>query len=244
MPTPSQNPAQPLPAPRDPARPAGWHTELPNLLTLSRLVLAAGFFIALELARRPIHDEWWLLSAAALFILAALTDALDGFLARRWNVVSVFGRVMDPVADKILVIGAFVYLAAPAFLTTVSHHDGTVRFVQATAVAPWMVVVIIARELLITSLRGLLEARGVDFSASLPGKAKMIAQSVAVPAVLTLLSIGSALTHADPTALPRPPMPAWITWSIALTVWTTVIITALSAVPYILRALRLLRPAR
>lgn len=222
----------------------GWLAELPNALTVSRLVLAAGFFAALELARRPIHDEWWLLFAAALFVLGAITDALDGYLARRWNVVTVFGRVMDPVADKILVIGAFVYLAAPAFLTTVKGADGTVRFVQATAVAPWMVVVIIARELLVTSLRAIFEARGVDFSASFTGKAKMVAQSVAVPAVLTLLSIGSAVTHADPTVLPRPPMPAWITWSIILTVWATVIITAASAVPYITRALSAFRVPR
>jgi len=222
----------------------GWLAELPNALTVSRLVLAAGFFAALELARRPIHDEWWLLSAAGLFVLGAITDALDGYLARRWNVTSVFGRVMDPVADKILVIGAFVYLAAPPFLTTVKGADGAVRFVQATAVAPWMVVVIIARELLVTSLRAILEGRGVDFSASATGKAKMIAQSVAVPAVLTLLSIGSAVTHADPTVLPRPPMPDWITWSIKLTVWTTVAITALSAIPYVARAVSAFRTNR
>lgn len=214
---------------------------LPNILTVSRLVLAAAFFAALELARRPIHDEWWLLSAAALFIVGAITDALDGWLARRWNVVSVFGRVMDPVADKVLVIGAFIYLAGPAFLTTVKTADGGVRPVQASAVDAWMVVVILARELIVTSLRSVLESRGVDFSAALSGKLKMIAQSIAVPAVLLLVALGSNLTQASPYALPRPPMPDWINILIRAIVWSTIFITAFSVIPYLTRGSRLLR---
>lgn len=217
--------------------------QVPNLLTVSRLALAAAFFAALELARRPIHDEAWLVSAAALFALGAITDALDGWLARRWNAVSVFGRVMDPVADKVLVIGAFVYLAGPAFLTTVKTSEGGMRPVQATAVDAWMVVVILARELIVTSLRAMLESRGIDFSASITGKMKMIAQSVAVPTVLGLVALGSNMTGADPYTLPRPPMPDWINWTIQLTVWATVGLTILSAVPYVTRGYRLLRQA-
>lgn len=213
---------------------------LPNILTVSRFVLAAAFFASLELARRPIHDEAWLVSAAAVFALGAITDALDGYLARRWNVVSVFGRVMDPVADKVLVIGAFIYLAGPAFLTTVQHADGP-RPVQATAVDAWMVVVIMTRELLVTSMRAVLESRGVDFSASITGKLKMIAQSVAVPTVLALVAIGSNATGASPYELPRPPMPEWITTAIRAVVWTTIALTVLSVVPYVARGARLLR---
>lgn len=217
---------------------------LPNVLTISRLVLAAAFFLSLELARRPIHDQWWLCSAAALFALAAATDALDGWLARRWNVVSVFGRVMDPVADKVLIIGAFIYLAGPAFLTTVQTRGGMVKPVQATAVDAWMVVVILLRELVVTSLRAMLEARGVEFAASLTGKAKMIAQAGSVPTVLLLVAIGSHLTGANPYDLPRPPMPDWINLLIRVVVWATVAITAASAVPYITRAMRLMRETR
>lgn len=224
--------------------PDDWRARIPNILTLSRLILAALFFLSLELARRPIHDKWWLLSAGALFALGALTDALDGHLARRWGVVSVFGRVMDPVADKILVVGAFIYLAGPAFLTTVVTARGVEKPVQATAVDAWMVVVILARELLVTSLRSFFESRGEDFSASFSGKAKMVAQSVAVPTVLVLISLGSHLTDSDPYHLPRPPMPDWINWSIRLTVWATVAITILSAIPYISRASRLIRAHR
>ncbi|MDX2116236.1 MAG: CDP-alcohol phosphatidyltransferase family protein [Planctomycetota bacterium] len=214
---------------------------LPNALTVSRLVLAALFFLSLELARRPIHDEAWLLSAAGLFVLGAVTDALDGYLARRWNVITVFGRVMDPVADKVLVIGAFIYLAGPAFLTTVEARSGQVRPVQATAVDAWMVVVILARELIVTSLRSVLESRGIDFSASWTGKAKMIAQAVAVPTVLCLVALGSNLTGASPYDLPRPPMPEWINGMLRAVVWTTVGVTAVSVVPYLTRGSRLLR---
>ncbi len=215
--------------------------QVPNLLTVSRLALAAAFFAALELARRPIHDEAWLISAAALFALGAITDALDGWLARRWNVTSVFGRVMDPVADKVLVIGAFIYLAGPAFLTTVKTVEGGMRPVQATAVDAWMVVVILSRELIVTSLRAVLESRGIDFSASITGKLKMISQSIAVPTVLALVAIGSNLTGADPYTLPRPPMPDWINWTIRVTVWATVALTIASVIPYVTRGYRLLR---
>lgn len=218
-----------------------WRTSLPNVLTVSRLAMAALFFAALELARRPIHDEALLLLAAGLFVLGALTDAADGYLARRWNAVSTFGRVMDPVADKVLVVGAFIYLAGPAFLTTIDTPAGP-RPSQATSVSPWMVVVILARELIVTSLRAVLEGSGVDFSASWSGKAKMIAQSIAVPSVLVLVSIGSTLSApADPAALPRPPMPDWVVWAIRAIVWTTVAMTLASLVPYVLRAAALLK---
>lgn len=214
---------------------------LPNILTISRLVLAALFFASLELARRPIHDEWWLCSAAGLFIAGAATDALDGWLARRWNVITVFGRVMDPVADKVLVIGAFIYLAGPAFLTTVVTRNGVIKPVQATAVDSWMVVVILVRELIVTSLRSILESRGMDFSASITGKLKMIAQCVAVPLVLALVALGSRMTGASPYDLPRPPMSDTINFSIRAVVWTTVFITAISVIPYITRAYRMVK---
>lgn len=218
----------------------GWVATIPNALTVSRLVFAGLFFLSLEFARRPIHDEWWLVSAASLFVLGALTDALDGWLARRWNVVSVFGRVMDPVADKILVIGAFIYLAGPAFLTTVHSGSGGVRPVQATGVEAWMVVLILLRELIVTSIRAMLESRGIDFSASMTGKLKMVSQSLAVPAVLCLVAIGSNQTGASPYELPRPPMPDWINMALRAVVWTTVGLTVLSAIPYVVRGRALL----
>src|SRR5688572_26443897 len=112
----------PGPDPSPSLPPTGFRRSLPNLLTIARVIIAAAFFgvltpwrYAVSSAARGQGIDTWLLLAAFLFILAAATDALDGYLARRWRVVSVFGRVMDPFADKLLVIGGFVFLAGPGF---------------------------------------------------------------------------------------------------------------------------------
>lgn len=214
-------------------------SRIPNALTLSRLAMAAVFFWLLAM-HRPAVDAivrtdsvverlggaWRetpeLLVATALFVVAALTDALDGFLARRWKVISRFGRVMDPLADKVLVLGAFVMLAGPGFVREDAEGAWLV-----TRFEPWMVVVVLTRELLVTSLRGVLEAEGLDFSAGLSGKLKMIAQSVAVPLILLIV----ALTPTDRGGA----------WDIALRgiAWATVLITAASGVPYVVRSVRL-----
>lgn len=196
--------------------------NLPNILTMSRVALAIAFFGILtpwSFDRSPLargeRPDGWLLIAAAVFILAAITDALDGHLARKWNVVSVFGRIMDPFADKVLVIGAFVYLAGPGFSSGGHSISG---------VHPWMVSLILARELLVTSIRAAFESKGVSFAASWSGKWKMILQSICVPVVLLLPNF--AFAHPPPT------------WPQIAIVWATVLVTAWSAVPYIQRAMR------
>src|SRR5688500_13012888 len=89
--------------------------HLPNALTVLSVFLAGAFFAALYAYRYPnVHVDWANI-AIGLFISAALTDAFDGYLARRWHVESVFGRIMDPFCDKVLIIGAFVYLTGPRF---------------------------------------------------------------------------------------------------------------------------------
>ena len=201
-----------------------------------RLVLAALFFIFLgigsvRIARHdpsallPISTRWLLVLTAALFVVGALTDALDGYLARRWNSISVFGRIMDPFADKVLVVGAFICLCGPKFQTTLpdGSHD------QLTGVAPWMAVTVLARELLVTSIRGWLESQGIDFSASRSGKLKMVLQSASIPTILGIL----AITNADPGAGAR--------LAIDITAWLMVIATFVSAVPYVRRAIRAVR---
>lgn len=155
-----------------------------------------------------------LLAAAALFVVAALTDAADGYLARKWNAITRFGRVMDPFADKVLVLGALVLLAGPAF---------SVEGRSIAGFTGWMVVLILARELLVTSLRGLAEAGGTDASANWAGKAKMILQSVAVPGVILLLGT-LPIDRATP-----------INAGLA---WATTIVTVFSAWPYIANAIR------
>ena len=90
----------------------------------------------------------------------------------------------------------------------------------------WMAVVILGRELLVTSIRGVFEARGIDFSASASGKAKMIFQSVAIPGCM----LAAGLWASD--------RPAWAGWAVNLAAWGTTLVTALSAVPYVQRAAR------
>lgn len=217
-----------------------WHTvrrHTPNALTGARFALTALFVWLLSTAHMPwvtpeaeridrlalILDEATarLLIAALVFLLAALTDTLDGLLARRWGVQSRLGRIMDPLADKVLVLGAFVLLAGPTFSAPVGP-DGA--GVQLSGVAAWMVIVILTRELLVTSIRGMFEAEGFDFSAGAVGKWKMIAQSVSVPALLGLVALGAP----EPGTTAR----AWV----LLIAWGTTAITAASAWPYIRKA--------
>ncbi|QYO63694.1 CDP-alcohol phosphatidyltransferase family protein [Leptolyngbya sp. 7M] len=204
--------------------PTDLHRVLPNAITVARLVMATGVFVLLSLqpyharARaQALHDpdlaqaaplDWLCLLAAGLFALAALSDALDGLLARRWNAITPFGRVMDPMADKILVLGAFILLAGPGFTDLATGR-------QMTAVAPWMAVVMLARELLVTSLRGVMESRGVDFSATWSGKLKMILQSACVPLVLLVLGAGDPI-HPGPQ---RDAVSAAVWLTVAITVW-------------------------
>ncbi|MEZ6192856.1 MAG: CDP-alcohol phosphatidyltransferase family protein [Phycisphaerales bacterium] len=145
-----------------------FYRQLPNQLTLLRLVLAAVFFVLLNCYRYEADSPAWLLPVAiVVFILAAITDTLDGYLARKWHVESKFGRIMDPFCDKVLVIGAFVYLAGPRFVIPGSVEIGDIDFFSmVTGVYPWMVAVILARELLVTAIRGELEGEGVKFGAT------------------------------------------------------------------------------
>ncbi len=209
--------------PADPSLPK-WKTSLPNALTMLRVLLATGMFTLLAAALSPPDLELGLtaqrnilLLATGLFIFAAITDALDGYFARRWNAVSLFGRVMDPFADKLLILGSFVFMAGPAFVTP----DGTAL----TGIEPWMAVLILARELLVTTLRGVYERAGVDFSANMVGKLKMVLQSAVIPAILLIL----AFSPATPGTASR--------YTILALAWSVVIVTVWSGVPYIRRAL-------
>jgi len=136
---------------------------IPNILTLSRLPLAVVLFAF-------IAKHWWL-AGLIVFGIAALTDWLDGLLARRLNQQSAFGRSVDPLIDKVLTGGAFIYLMP----------------VPGAELSEWMVTVVIGRELLITGVRGIMESRGVKFGADALGKIKMILQCVVLVAILAVL---------------------------------------------------------
>jgi phosphatidylglycerophosphate synthase len=194
--------------------------HLPNALTVLRLVLAAAFFAALNAYRYPDEGILWGNVAIALFIVGALTDAFDGALARRWDAGSTFGRLMDPFCDKVLVLGAFIYLAGPRFVVPAWVEDDSF-FTMATGVYPWMVVLILVRELLVTGVRGLAESLGVNFGAMWSGKAKMILQSITVPVVL-FLAIDVRTAERE-----------WAMIACHAFVYATLLVTLWSGVPYV-----------
>ncbi len=205
--------------------------NLPNILTYARILAVPLIVLCFFLEGRLQSSDFARWLALGIFIVASLTDFLDGYLARKWNAVSVFGRVMDPFADKILILGAFVMLAGANFAT--NSPDG--RSTMASGVETWMVVVILGRELLITSLRGMVESRGVSFAAIGAGKIKMIAQSVAVPVILLCVLAQAAEPNGE--SLSFAPTAHRVA---VITAWAVTLITAWSAIPYLLRGWRAL----
>lgn len=178
---------------------------LPNWITLARLGLAVAFFVCLAQfdAGRRSETVIWIQVAFWIFVIAGLSDYIDGELARRLHQISVFGRVMDPVADKVLICGGYAFLAGANFV-----HAGA----SLTAVAPWMAVVILGRELLVTSLRAQREAGGGDFSAAWSGKLKMVVQTVVLGAILAQISVDARW---------GAPLLPWLTWLVVLvTLWS------------------------
>ena len=136
--------------------------NIPNVLTLLRILAVPVLVVAL-LEETPDGD----VIAAAVFALAALTDGLDGYIARRRSEVTTFGKLMDPLADKLLVVAALISL------------------VSLNRLAAWVAMVIIARELAVTGLRSVAAEQGVVIAASWLGKAKTLLQ---VAAIISLIA--------------------------------------------------------
>tara|TARA_B110000014_G_scaffold221988_1_gene178921 strand:- start:1137 stop:1772 length:636 start_codon:yes stop_codon:yes gene_type:complete len=193
-------------------RPAHW-LNIPNLITISRLLMAVVLFVLIE------ADGWWK-TATLLFVIAAATDFLDGFIARRYGLVTPLGRILDPFADKIIICGVFV------FLLSVGGSESK------SGVTAWIVVVVLAREMFVTSLRGFLEKRGQDFSAALSGKLKMVLQCAAVP--LCLLSMDSEIVEQFDSLIRARD----------ILVLVMVVVTVFSGVEYSIRATQMLRRGR
>jgi CDP-diacylglycerol--glycerol-3-phosphate 3-phosphatidyltransferase len=157
---------------------------IPNILTLGRLVLTVVFLVMVLLAPRYYADgevpfPGFLDVAFILFVIAGLTDIADGMAARRLNVTSKFGRMVDPLADKILVCGAFLCFALIGEPKLFSLGPG------ALAVIHWLTLgILAAREIYVTVLRHVAEARGVNFAATASGKIKMFLQTFAIGTVI------------------------------------------------------------
>ena len=132
--------------------------NLPNKLTMGRIFAIPVFIVVFLLDYRY--------AAAVIFILAALTDMLDGKIARKYNLVTNFGKLMDPLADKLLVMSALICLA------------------QIGDVPGWMVIIILGREFIITGMRQVAAAQGIVIAAGTTGKIKTITQMIAIPLLL------------------------------------------------------------
>src|SRR5262249_3317084 len=130
----------------------------------SRLCLSLVLFVMISMDSRLLG-----IPAVIVFLLAAATDAVDGYIARKYNLITVLGRILDPFADKIIICGTFIFLL---------EHP------EKSGVNAWMVAIVVGREMFVTGLRSFLEQQGKDFSASWSGKIKMILQCAAITASL------------------------------------------------------------
>lgn len=171
--------------------------NVPNSLTLGRLVLSVAVFGLIE-GRLYI-------AALAVFALASLTDALDGYFARKLCQATAIGRQLDPFVDKVVVSGVFIFLLA----------------IPGSGLAAWMVTTIVVRELLVQALRSLIEGQGEPFGAKWAGKLKMVAQCLAIVAILLVLEMG--------------PSRSWLIGRDIL-IWTSVILTVYSGLGYLVIA--------
>jgi len=152
---------------------------VPNILTFIRLGLTF-IFLAMVLYWPRVTDRPWFLDIAfVIFVVAGLTDVVDGHIARRWNATSKFGRMIDPLVDKVLVCGAFVCFAIIGVPKLFGWGPTPL------AVVHWGVTgILLAREVYVTVLRQMAEARGINFAAVRLGKIKMFVQIFAIGTVL------------------------------------------------------------
>jgi CDP-diacylglycerol--glycerol-3-phosphate 3-phosphatidyltransferase len=161
--------------------------SVPNILTFMRLALTI-VFLSMILYWPHVADRPHFLDIAfVLFVVAGLTDIVDGHIARRWNATSKFGRMIDPLVDKILVCGAFICFAIIGVPEL--FHWGPVTL----GIVHWTVVgILIVREAYVTVLRHMAEARGINFAAVKLGKIKMFIQVFAIGTVLVKVAHVSA----------------------------------------------------
>lgn len=198
----------------------GVFTHWPNRITAIRFVGAFVLFALFALVLDRPTDELrpgrgWTQACFWLLVVVAATDFLDGYLARRGGHVTAFGRIADPFTDKVLILGSMVFLASMPW--------------SRGWLPAWMVVVMLARELLVTGLRGYVESRGGEFPADRWGKLKMLLQCVAVSGILW--------THAWAWS------EAWFeAWDLLvhLLVWAALLVTVASGVGYVRRTARIL----
>ncbi len=187
--------------------------NLPNILTMMRIAAIPLMAVLLLSPSRP--AGFW---AAAVFALASVTDWLDGYLARRMGIVTVFGKFLDPIADKLIVMAAMIMI------------------LPFDRVPAWMVLVILGREIVITGLRGIASSEGIVIQASDLGKFKTIFQIVAILGLLL---------HYDYNwffGIQRP----WLHVNMhnfgMFYLWIATMLTVWSGIDYLVRFVRVIAP--
>lgn len=192
--------------------------NLPNWLTLGRIGISIVFVITMSF-----HAFGW---SFILFLIASLTDFLDGYLARKSNQVTDFGKLMDPLADKILVSAAMVLLAVGAGLP---GHD---TLPVSAPLPAWFVILVLFREFLVTGVRMLALAKQMVIAADFWGKLKTVVQIVLVCLILLPAGLSECGWHDVAT------WPLWL-WARHLAFGLTLVATLLSGFLYLRSFLRL-----
>ncbi len=175
----------------------------PNKLTILRMCLIPFFVFFLLMPQIPLSYLW----ALVIFSIASITDALDGNIARKHNLITDFGKFLDPIADKLLVVSALLC------------------FIQADLISSVVVIVIVAREFLVSSLRLVAVGGGKVIAASIWGKMKTVTQIIAIIAVMTLQLAGQ-LSILDVSA-------PWVFWVNEGLMWIAALFTVVSGFQYL-----------
>jgi CDP-diacylglycerol--glycerol-3-phosphate 3-phosphatidyltransferase len=205
----------------------GVFTHWPNRITAMRFVGALFLFFVFSLiSDRQLEDSVELLGSEIsmytivqgcfwMFVVLGLTDVLDGYLARRDGHVSVFGRIADPFVDKVLILGTLIFMCVMPWARD--------------RIPAWFVVIILAREFLVTGIRGYVESIGEEFAADWFGKIKMILQSIAVAGVMVV------------PAFPWPDgLREFLSGLETVLIYATLVATIGSGVSYVVRVSRIL----
>ena len=173
--------------------------NLPNKLTLARII-AVPFFI---LAYMTEH----FILALIIFILASITDMLDGQIARKQNLITNFGKIMDPLADKVLVYSAFCLMIADKTMPA------------------WMLIIILAREFIVAGVRTVAASEGIVIAADMSGKIKTVLQMIAVPLLLLAKAVASS----------EASWASYVNIVAQVFLWASLVMTVYSGCEYILK---------
>ena len=191
--------------------------NVPNVLSGIRLIMA---FMVVGAIPAQAYT-----TALVLFVIAASTDWIDGWWARKFDQVTQLGRILDPFCDKMIICGTYIVLA-------VEMRD----YPWFAAITGWMAVVVMGREMLVTALRSFIEQSGGDFSAKMAGKLKMVFQCIAVGAALVVLIYGRGKEEVSLES-----SPVWVNGTLIVFTWLALVTTLYSGAEYVLAAARFVR---